>query len=56
MTETEQYFLKDIQRMADEAPSVGLCSLPFKIIHDKVAAIIREKDRLADIIAKQTTD
>ena len=48
MTETEQYFLNDIQRLADEAPSVGLCSLPFKTIHAKVAAIIKEKDKLAE--------
>ena len=48
MTETEQYFLNDIQRLADEAPSVGLCSLPFKTIHAKVAAIIKENDKLAE--------
>lgn len=56
MTEAERYFLKDIQRMADEAPAVGLCALPFEIIHSKVAAIIREKDRLAEIVSKATTD
>ena len=46
MTDTEKTLLDAINEMAQQAPSVGLCSAPFKIMHEQVAAIIAERDEL----------
>ena len=46
MTNNDQQLLDYIQQMADDAPSVGLCALPFEILKERVALIIEQKDWL----------
>lgn len=46
MTRDESELLDNIKKMEDDAPNVGLCSLPFKILRAQVAQIIAEKDEL----------
>ena len=44
MTRDESELLDNIKKMEDDAPNVGLCSLPFKILRAQVTQIIAEKD------------
>lgn len=37
-----------LREMEEEAPSVGLCTLPFKLLISKAEEIIAERDRLAE--------
>lgn len=50
-TETErntaQELLDGLREMEEEAPGVGLCTLPFKLLIGKAEEIIAERDRLA---------
>lgn len=46
MTKDEQELLDDIEQMAEQAPGVGLCSLPFQILHTRVLMLIHENDSL----------
>lgn len=50
-TETErntaQELLDGLREMEEQAPSVGLCTLPFKLLIGKAEEIISERDRLA---------
>ena len=46
MNQVEKDLLDQIEEMAEQAPSVGLCSLPFRILHTRVLALIHENDTL----------
>lgn len=46
MKDTEAILLDGIQKMEQQAADLGLCSLPFSIIHDMVDDIIKERDAL----------
>lgn len=46
MTKDESNLLDNLKQMEDDAPNVGLCSLPFKILRAQVTQIIAEKDEL----------
>lgn len=46
MNQVEKDLLDQIEEMAEQAPSVGLCSLPFRILHTRVLAIIHENETL----------
>ena len=46
MTDTEKTLLDAINEMAEQAPSVGLCSTPFRMIHAQVWEIVKERDEL----------
>lgn len=50
-TETErntaQELLDGLREMEEEAPGVGLCTLPFKLLIGKAEEIIAERDKLA---------
>lgn len=52
MTQSEKELLDGIRQMEEQAPSVGLCAMPFMILYDKVAKIIEEKERLRSALAK----
>lgn len=41
---TDQELLDGIDEMIEQAPSVGLCTLPFIIIRDGVEGLIRQRD------------
>lgn len=43
---TDAELLSGIDEMIKDAPSVGLCPLPFKLIRDAVAELIKERDAL----------
>lgn len=47
MTESDEKLLAAIDQMAEQAPGVGLCSTPFKMLHDEVRTILLEKTYLA---------
>lgn len=42
-----QDLLSGLDEMAEEAPGVGLCSLPFKLLRQKAEALIEERNKLA---------
>ena len=41
---TDKELLDGIDEMIEQAPSVGLCAFPFKILRDGVAKLIAERD------------
>lgn len=47
MTYDEQTLLDSLSQMECEAPNVGLCSMPFRVIREEVQKIIVERDNLA---------
>lgn len=46
MTDTEKLLLDSINDMAEQAPSVGLCAAPFRVMHTMTWEIISERDKL----------
>ena len=46
MTDTDKLLLDSITDMAEQAPSVGLCSVPFRVMHTMTWEIISERDKL----------
>lgn len=44
---TAQELLDGLREMEEEAPGVGLCALPFKLLIGKAEEIISERDKLA---------
>lgn len=48
MTDNDKQLLDSVKQMEEEAPSVGLCGYPFKILHDEIEKLIAERDELAD--------
>lgn len=48
---TDAELLSGIDEMIKDAPGVGLCPLPFKIIRDRVAELIKERDDLKEMVA-----
>ena len=46
MTDNDKQLLDSVKQMEEEAPSVGLCSYPFKILHDEIEKLIEERDGL----------
>lgn len=45
---TDAELLSGIDEMIEQAPGVGLCAYPFKLIRDAVADLIAERDALKD--------
>lgn len=45
---TDQEFIDGIDQMINEAPDVGLCSFPFKIIRDYVINLVTERNQLKE--------
>ena len=43
---TDAEFLTGIEQMIADAGEMGLCKLPFEIIRDRVAELIKERDAL----------
>lgn len=46
MSEHEKQIIAGVREMAQDAPKVGLCSLPFKILADEIERIIAEREAL----------
>ena len=46
MRKKDQELLAGIDEMIEQAPQVGLCTFPFKILRDSVAGLIDERDKL----------
>lgn len=46
MTDEQKILLESIKDMADQAPNVGLCSMPFRVMYDRVAELIAENTHL----------
>lgn len=49
MSERDRELINGLRRMADEAPSVGLCRQPFDLICSEVERIIEERDALEEL-------
>ena len=49
MTEREKQLLEGVKRMEDEAPSVGLCAAPFRVIGEELERVYAERDALAGV-------
>lgn len=47
MREQDKLLLDGIREMEEQAPTVGLCSYPFRLIRQSVEALIAERDELA---------
>lgn len=43
---TDYELMAGIDEMIEDAPGVGLCKLPFKMIRDAVADVVSERNRL----------
>lgn len=51
MTDNERALLDSVKQMEKDAPGVGLCSYPFKILYDEIEQLIKDRDswkRLAE--------
>lgn len=51
MTDNERALLDSVKQMEKDAPGVGLCSYPFKILYDEIERLIQDRDgwkRLAE--------
>lgn len=46
MNEREKTMLDGLKQMEDDAPSVGLCATPFRLIREEMERIIVERDGL----------
>jgi hypothetical protein len=46
MTDKDRQLLDSVKQMEEQAPEVGLCGFPFKILHDEIAKLIAERDAL----------
>ena len=46
MKDTNQALLDSIARMVDDAPSIGVCPLAFKVLYDQVNELIQENAQL----------
>ena len=46
MRKKDQELLDGINEMVEQAPSVGLCAFPFKILRDGIQSLIDERDAL----------
>lgn len=53
MSEHEKQIIAGVREMAQDAPKVGLCSLPFKILADEIERIIAEREALRQEIAEE---
>ena len=49
MSERERELINGLRRMAEEAPSVGLCRRPFDLICSEVERIIEERDAFEEL-------
>lgn len=47
MKTRDEELLKSIEEMGEDAPGLGICSYPFKILRGEVEALIAERDELA---------
>ena len=43
---TDEELMAGIDEMIEDAPGVGLCKLPFKMIRDAVADVVSERNQL----------
>lgn len=56
MSEKDQALLDAVKEMEDQAPSVGLCGFPFKILREEIAKLIDERDALKDAVRWVSVD
>ena len=49
MSDRERALLDGIRQMEEQAPGVGLCSYPFKVVRREVERIIEERDALEEL-------
>lgn len=46
---TDKELLSGLDEMIEQAPTVGLCSYPFKVVREEVERIIHERDALEEL-------
>ena len=46
MTDSDRNLIYCVKQMEEEAPGVGLCSFPFKILREEIECLIAERDAL----------
>ena len=49
MSDKDRALLDGIRAMAEQAPGVGLCAYPFKVVRQEVERLIEERDALAEL-------
>lgn len=53
MRAIEREVLDGISKMADQAPDLGLCPTPFRIIHAQFMEAVLERDKLRKELAQK---
>lgn len=46
MTDSEKQFIEGVKQMEEQAPGVGLCSMPFRMIREELERVYKERDEL----------
>jgi hypothetical protein len=46
MSDKEQALLDAVKEMEDQAPGVGLCAMPFRVIREELEQVYAERDSL----------
>lgn len=49
MNDRDRALLDGIMEMEEQAPGVGLCSYPFKVVRQEVERIIEERNALEEL-------
>ena len=49
MSDKDRALLDGIREMEEQAPTVGLCAYPFKVVRQGVERLIEERDALAEL-------
>lgn len=49
MSDKDRALLDGIREMEEQAPGVGLCSYPFKVVRREVERIIEERNALEEL-------
>ena len=46
MTNQDTQLLADIDQMIEQAPEIGICPLPFKLLRERVEVLVAQKNWL----------
>ena len=49
---TDEELLSGIDQIIEQAPSVGLCPLPFKLIRERVSELVAERNQLQEEVGR----
>lgn len=52
----DNMILDALQAMIEQAPKIGLCAMPFKVIYERVVALVAENNILRQIVYPDYSD